>query len=231
MSPPFSGKRHNSWLSDTVIFATVFVVVLVITALTDYLNGQADPPAYLVGLCGAAGSALFGAASSDKSKREREVSDTANRAESKADDALGRSDASMDTSLARVLDVQERELAANRAALQLMHDAVEVKESTGVPVLPETLTAISQLERQTDLLADDIHKRRAQINNDIHHAQSRETETRDIANRAEAKADDALSRSDASVERETEWSQHRDHAGSGHDDAVPHPHVEGDPPC
>jgi len=70
---PFHGPRHRSWLSDTVIFAAVFVIVLLATVITDILNGPADPPAYLVGLCGAAGSALFGAVSSDKSKREREI--------------------------------------------------------------------------------------------------------------------------------------------------------------
>jgi hypothetical protein len=163
---PWSSPRHRSWLSDTVIFGVVFVIVLAITAISDLLNGAADPPAYLVGLCGAAGSALFGAASSDKAKREKEVSATADRAESKADDALGRSDASMDVALTRVLHVQERELAANRAALQLMREAVEVKQSTGVPVLHETFEAISQLAAQTDRLAEDIIRRRLQIDQD-----------------------------------------------------------------
>lgn len=233
MGSPFQGPRYRSWASDTVIFAAVFIIVLGITALTDYLNGPADPPAYLVGLCGAAGSALFGAASSDKNKREREVSATATRAESKADDALSRSDASTNAALARVLDVQERELFANRAALQLMRDAVEVKESSGIPVLPETLVAISQLERQTDLLAEDIQKRRREIDKQSRTARRKQSEVSKTANRAEAKADDALGRSEASAERETEWSQHRDHAKSSHDndDAVPHPHVEGEPPC
>lgn len=73
MVSPFQGERHRSWLSDTVIFAAAFVVVLGITALSDYLNGPGDPPAYLVGLCGATGSALFGAVSSDRNKREREI--------------------------------------------------------------------------------------------------------------------------------------------------------------
>ena len=81
--------------------------------------------------------------------------------------------------LAHVLDVQERELAANRAALQLMKDAIEAKKSTGIPVLPETYEAVAQLERQTDLLAEDIDKRRAELR-----------ETRTIAERAEAKVDD-----------------------------------------
>jgi hypothetical protein len=181
--------RYRTWASDTVIFAAVFVVVLAITALSDYLNGSDDPPAYLVGLCGAAGSALFGAASSDKSKRDREVSATATRAESKADDALGRSDASMDVALSRVLDVQDRELAANRAALQLMRDAVEVKESSGIPVLPETLVAIAQLEHQTELLSEDIRKRRLEATKP-HYAPEEVSDTRTIAKRAEAKVDD-----------------------------------------
>lgn len=73
MAPWSGGPRHRSWASDTIIFAVVFVVVVGITALTDYFNGPADPPAYLVGLCGAAGSALFGFVSSDKSKRDREI--------------------------------------------------------------------------------------------------------------------------------------------------------------
>jgi hypothetical protein len=141
----------------------VFVIVLVITALTDYFNGPLDPPAYLVGLCGAAGSAFFGAASSDKTKREREISATATRAESKADDALGRSATSFDVALHQVLNVQERELAANRVAMQVMLDAVEVKELNGIPVLPETFASIEQLRRQSVLLAEDIEKRRRQI--------------------------------------------------------------------
>jgi hypothetical protein len=160
---PFTGPRYRSWASDTIIFGAVFVIVLAITALTDYLNGPLDPPAYLVGLCGAAGSAFFGAASSDKSKREREVSATAIRAESKADDALGRSATSFDVALHQVLDVQERELAANRVAMRVMLDAVEVKEMNGIPVLPETFASIEQLRRQSVLLAEDIAKRRKQI--------------------------------------------------------------------
>jgi hypothetical protein len=155
------GRRHESWASDTFITAAMFVAILLATIITDYLNGPAQQaPTYLTGLLGASGAALFGAAGSDKSKRDRVVSDTADRAEAKADDALHRSDVSVDNALNRVLEVQDRELAANRAALQLMRDAVEVKEATGIPVLPETLAAIKQLEIQTDLLATDIHRRR-----------------------------------------------------------------------
>jgi hypothetical protein len=163
MGSPFTGPRHRSWASDTVIFGVVFVIVVVITALADYLNGPADPPAYLVGLCGAAGSALFGAASSDKGKREREIGATATRAESKADDALGRSSTSFDVALHQVLEVQERELATNRASLRAMLDAVEVKELNGIPVLQETFTLIEQSRAQIKSLVEDIAKRRQQI--------------------------------------------------------------------
>jgi hypothetical protein len=188
------------------------VVVLLVTVLTDILNGPIDPPAYLVGLCGAAGSALFGAASSDKAKREKEVSATAIRAESKADDALGRSDASMDLALSRVIDVQERQLASERTALQAMRDAVQVKEDAGVPVLAETYDSIDQLDKQTRLLAEDIRNRKRQMTEEGHAAHDRQTVTADTANRAEAKADAALSESASSLKRETEWSHHRDHS-------------------
>lgn len=92
-------SRHTSWASDTVIFGVIFVIVLIATVLTDQLNGADPAPAYLTGLLGAAGAALFGAAGSDKSKREAEIAadariarrgatetrETANRAEAKAD--------------------------------------------------------------------------------------------------------------------------------------------------
>jgi hypothetical protein len=99
MTSPWSGPRHRSWASDTVIFAVVFLVVLIVTVTVDATNGPAPAPAYLTGLLGAAGAALFGAAGSDKSKREAEIAadaavarmmasdtnDTAVRAEAKAD--------------------------------------------------------------------------------------------------------------------------------------------------
>jgi hypothetical protein len=222
----WAGSRHRSWASDTAIFGVVFVVVLAITALTDYLNGPADPPAYLIATLAAASTALFGAASSDKGKRDREVSATATRAESKADDALGRADASADATQLRVLGVQEREFAANRAALQLMRDAVEVKESAGIPVLPATIESIRLLERQTDLLAADIRERREQISAAALAARGTAAEVGETAKRAEAKADDALDRSDAALQRETEWSQHRDHAHPT--DSPNRPRAEGE---
>lgn len=83
------------WSNDTIIFAIIFVVVLLATVLVDQFNGDAPPPVYLTGLLGMASTALFGVAASDKSKRDREISDTADRAEAKADDALGRADSSL----------------------------------------------------------------------------------------------------------------------------------------
>lgn len=83
-----------------MIFGVVFVIILIVTATADQLNGPNQPaPVYLTGLLGAASAALFGAAGSDKSKREAEIADdariaksratetreTANRAEAKAD--------------------------------------------------------------------------------------------------------------------------------------------------
>lgn len=62
--------------------------------------------------------------------------------------------------MADVIDVQERELTANRAALQLMREAITTKEANDIPVLPETRVAITQLERQIELLALDIEDQR-----------------------------------------------------------------------
>jgi hypothetical protein len=157
------GKRHESWASDTVIFGAIFVGTLALTVVVGIFSGSAGPPAYLIGALGAAGSALFGAASSDRTKRERDVSDTADRAESKADDALTRQATSFDMSMHQVLDVQERELAANKAALRSMLDAVEIKEQNGIAVLPETYTSIASMRHQIGLLTKDIAERRKQI--------------------------------------------------------------------
>jgi hypothetical protein len=156
MGSPFTGPRHRSWASDTIVTAVLFVIVLFTTVITDFLNGPQPAPTYLTGLLGASATAFFAAASSDKNKRDREISATASRAESKADDALGRS-------VVSVLDIQERELSANRAALKSMKDAIEVKESNGIPVLPETHVAVAQLERQIELLAVEINTRRQQM--------------------------------------------------------------------
>ena len=80
MVHPWKGPRHRSWASDTVVTAVLFVILLAATIWTDMNNGPAEPPAYLTGLLGAAGAALFGAAGSDKNKREREIAHDASTA-------------------------------------------------------------------------------------------------------------------------------------------------------
>lgn len=127
MGHPWNGPRHRSWASDTAIFAAVFVVIVVITALSDYLNGPADPPAYLVGLCGAAGSALFGAASSDKSKREREIVSDAATARNKAS-----------TVERRTLTLNEDQIRTERKVDDLLRFARDAHPDTS-EALPETL--------------------------------------------------------------------------------------------
>lgn len=74
MTNPWNGPRHRSWASDTVVFAVIFVIILFTTVLVAQLSHQ-PPPTYLQGLLGASSAALFGAVGSDKSKREREISD------------------------------------------------------------------------------------------------------------------------------------------------------------
>jgi len=65
-----------------VIVAAVFVVLAVLTVITDIIG---EPPTYLTGLLGTAGGVLFAAIGSDKNKRDQEVAKTAQRAEAKAD--------------------------------------------------------------------------------------------------------------------------------------------------
>lgn len=68
--------------------------------------------------------------------------------------------------LAEVIDLQEREIVANRASLQLMREAVALKKATEIPVLPETYVAITQLEKQINALARDIESNRARLQSD-----------------------------------------------------------------
>lgn len=68
--------------------------------------------------------------------------------------------------LAEVIDLQEREITANRAALQLMREAVVLKQATNIPVLPETFITIAELEKQISVLSRDIKKNRAQLKSD-----------------------------------------------------------------
>lgn len=67
-----------------MVTAVLFVILLITTVVVDATNGPADPPAYLTGLLGAAGMALFGSAASDKGKRDKEIADDARIAKSRA---------------------------------------------------------------------------------------------------------------------------------------------------
>jgi len=73
MVNPWKGPRHRSWASDTVITAVLFLVLLGSTIWVDMHNGEAEPPAYLTGLLGAAGAACFGAYGSDDKKKQGEI--------------------------------------------------------------------------------------------------------------------------------------------------------------
>lgn len=84
MTSPWDGPRHRSWASDTVIFGIIFLILLIVTVTVGQLDAPAPPPAYLTGLLGAAGAALFGAAGSDKSKREADIADDARIAKERA---------------------------------------------------------------------------------------------------------------------------------------------------
>lgn len=82
MTNPWDGPRHQSWASNTVLMTIVLLALLIATVVTDIIG---EPPTYLVGLLGTAAGAFFSALSSDKSKRDADVSRTAHRAEAKAD--------------------------------------------------------------------------------------------------------------------------------------------------
>lgn len=67
-----------------MVTAVLFVILLITTVIVDSTNGPADPPAYLTGLLGAAGMALFGSAASDKGKRAKEIEADARAAKDEA---------------------------------------------------------------------------------------------------------------------------------------------------
>lgn len=78
MVHPWNGPRHRSWASDTLVSLVLFILLLIATGIADWQNGpEREAPAYLTGLLAASGMALFGAAGSDKSKRDKEVADDA----------------------------------------------------------------------------------------------------------------------------------------------------------
>lgn len=68
----------------------MLLVLIVATVISDYFG---EPPNYLVGLLGTAAGAFFAAISSDKQKRDNEVSSTAQR----ADETAKRAEAKADT--------------------------------------------------------------------------------------------------------------------------------------
>ncbi len=84
MVSPWEGPRHRSWASNTVLTLIALVALLAGTVATDYFG---EPPTYLVALLGTSAGAFFTALGSDKNKRDTEVSETAHRAETKADTA------------------------------------------------------------------------------------------------------------------------------------------------
>ncbi|ABW88429.1 hypothetical protein SEA_EVANESCE_34 [Mycobacterium phage Evanesce] len=84
MAPWGNQPRHRTWASDTVLTSAAAVIVIAIYMCWE-LFGDEPAPQGMVTLVGLAGGALFGAVSRDKRKREDEVTQTAERAEAKAD--------------------------------------------------------------------------------------------------------------------------------------------------
>lgn len=54
-------------------------------------------------------------------------------------------------------DAQQRELAAVRAALRSIQEAIKIKRQTGTPILPETLAVITHLEAQERSLTQEVN--------------------------------------------------------------------------
>lgn len=106
-------------------------------------------------------------------KTEQRVGQTEKRVnELEQSDIGGRVDTLEETarthhgSMTDVIDLQEREIIANRAALQLMREAVVLKQANNIPVLPETFATMAELEKQIGVLSRDIKKNRAQLDSD-----------------------------------------------------------------
>lgn len=91
MAPWQAGRRHRSWYSDTNL-SLIFAFAIVAGYVVWELFGEA--PQGMVTLVGLAGGALLGGLTGDKRKRDderaatvKDASDTAHRAEAKADRA------------------------------------------------------------------------------------------------------------------------------------------------
>lgn len=85
MTSPRKEPRHRrTWSSDTLITGAILALVVIVTAVVDQLNGPAPAPVYLTGLLGAATTAFFAAAASDKSKRDADIAADTLRANTRA---------------------------------------------------------------------------------------------------------------------------------------------------
>ncbi|WP_431231462.1 hypothetical protein ACQ856_18040 [Mycolicibacterium psychrotolerans] len=91
MSPWGDRPRHRVWWASdtfwTFLAAVVVIAVYIVWEIVD------TAPQGMVTLVGLAGGAVFGAATGDKRKRDADVSNTADRAETKADRANDKADA------------------------------------------------------------------------------------------------------------------------------------------
>ena len=162
-------KRHRTNMLHVVLGA------IVAAWLGFQMLASEQPPFLNVALQAALGVWLTDLAYKQRradEKTEQRVETTEKRVdELESSDISGRVESLEETArahhgLPEVLDIQERELIANRAALQLMREAAALKEASGIPVLPETWTAIAELEKQINSLSQDIDKNRAQLKSD-----------------------------------------------------------------
>lgn len=159
-------RRHHTSALNIILFG----VAAAWLACQLLLPADHQPPILTQALQAVFGAWLTNLAYEQRNKEDRiekrvdslEQSDIGGRVETLESEAS----TSRPHGLADVIDVQERELTANRAALQLMREAVVLKEVNGVPVLPETRAAIVQLEQQIKLLARDIAERRRELAED-----------------------------------------------------------------
>lgn len=164
-------KRHRT----NMLHVVLGVIVVVWLGFQTFAPPTAQPPFLSVALQAAFGVWLTDLAYKQRradEKTEQRVETTEKRVdELESSNITGRVESLEETArshhgMGEVIDLQERELMANRAALQLMREAVVLKEATGIPVLPETLIAIGELQKQIDVLTKDIARNRAQLKSD-----------------------------------------------------------------